>query len=536
MGALTLKSFPFELRGWDIEKFESLDPTDSFGTRTRVYISKNQVIQIEPDYDVQTSNTWLSDKGRQFFDEIFETWGNDNKNTSVKLKSWSTLINSLLKTLYIFDHCSKNTSKNYFFTIVFENLSIEILSLLLIISKNYSFLKIRRAENVKLKNDLETNFQLNPSTNKTMLKSSTLCLLLATNPRYEGYYLNLTLRQRVLKGNFKCFTIGSLINLTFPVSFLGSNLNIIKTITEGNNLTCQDLKNAKNPILVSNTELYKRNDSKNITEILKILKYSNVFSKTWNGLNILSPSLSETGTNMLSSFQPLSLKDLTNFSSLYLLNVDMQNIANIKKTVQLKLLEFGLNNQVEIKDKNLIVDVNHRINNNSQFYNDARFNNYLCLPHSMFYENDETFINTQGFTKRTTKLIFRKKTKNSWQILRRIIKQFKNELTFINNKDNNHIFFNSKKTIDFRNYINFHYHATQNLTNLNFYLVSKNRPYFLLNKNILSFKQKNTKIQKTKLQYWLNDFFSGGKDNYSHNSLTMANCSKILRSETTNFF
>lgn len=35
MGALTLKSFPFELRGWDIEKFESLDPTNSFGFNTR---------------------------------------------------------------------------------------------------------------------------------------------------------------------------------------------------------------------------------------------------------------------------------------------------------------------------------------------------------------------------------------------------------------------------------------------------------------------------------------------------------------------
>ena len=39
MGALTLKSFPFELRSWDIEKFESIDPTDSFGSKTRVYIS-----------------------------------------------------------------------------------------------------------------------------------------------------------------------------------------------------------------------------------------------------------------------------------------------------------------------------------------------------------------------------------------------------------------------------------------------------------------------------------------------------------------
>jgi hypothetical protein len=56
---LTLK-LSFELRGWDIEKFESIDPTDGFGSDTRVYISNNQVVQIEPDYNIQTFNTWLT--------------------------------------------------------------------------------------------------------------------------------------------------------------------------------------------------------------------------------------------------------------------------------------------------------------------------------------------------------------------------------------------------------------------------------------------------------------------------------------------
>jgi len=82
MGALTLKSFPFELRGWDIEKFESTDPTDGFGSSTRVYISKDQIVLIEPDYNSQTLNTWLTDKGRQFFDGIFGTWRIEEKNLS----------------------------------------------------------------------------------------------------------------------------------------------------------------------------------------------------------------------------------------------------------------------------------------------------------------------------------------------------------------------------------------------------------------------------------------------------------------------
>ena len=79
MGALTLKSFPFELRGWDIEKFESLDPTDSFGSNTRVYVNKDQIVLIEPDYNNNNFNTWLTDKGRQFFDGMFNSWSNLKK-------------------------------------------------------------------------------------------------------------------------------------------------------------------------------------------------------------------------------------------------------------------------------------------------------------------------------------------------------------------------------------------------------------------------------------------------------------------------
>jgi hypothetical protein len=63
--------------------------------------------------------------------------------------------------------------------------------MLLIISQNYSFIKLKRAEDVKVTNDLESDFQLNLVTDKLKLNSSTLCLLISSNPRYEGYYLNL---------------------------------------------------------------------------------------------------------------------------------------------------------------------------------------------------------------------------------------------------------------------------------------------------------------------------------------------------------
>jgi hypothetical protein len=91
---------------------------------------------------------------------------------------------------------------------------------------------------------------------------------LVTNTRYESYYLNLNLRQRFLKGNFKCLNLGSLIDLTFPSMFIGSNIKILKTIIEGNHFICQDLKISKNPLLITN-ELLK-DDGKNLLNFKNI--------------------------------------------------------------------------------------------------------------------------------------------------------------------------------------------------------------------------------------------------------------------------
>ena len=533
MGALTLKSFPFELRGWDIEKFESLDPTDSFGSNTKVYVSKDQIVLIEPDYNTNTLNTWLTDKGRQFFDGLFGAWNPNLKNDN-KLKPgfWTNILKNILETIYILDHCNKQNFKKKFLTIVVENVSIEIINILLILSQNYSFIQLRREENFKVSNDLEKNFQLNIASNKIKLNSSTLCLLISTNPRYEGYYLNLNLRQRFLKGNFKCLSIGSFIDLTFPVTFLGSTTGILKSIAEGNNLICQDLKSSKNPITVFNNELFKRNDHLATKQMLENLNFYTNGTK-FNGLNNLSPSLSETGLNITNNFLPLTLKDLNSFSLLYFINTTSNNSANIKKITELNLLNYNYMSKVKPVN-NLILDQNYKLNNNYQLTNGLNFSNYLHLPTSVFYENEETFINTEGFIKRTTKLISKKHTRNNWQIIRKILKHLKKKFVSLELKNNNLIFFNSNKIVNFKNYINFNYYATQNLVNLNFYLSIKTTPTVFTNQS--SFKPASNKFKKSKLKYWLDDFFTGSKDEYSQNSLVLTNCSKILRSETTNFF
>jgi hypothetical protein len=540
MGALTLKSFPFELRGWDIEKFESFDPTDSFGSNTRVYVSKDQIVLIEPEYDPNTFNTWLTDKGRQFFDGIFNiSYEKSNNNQKVKKHFWADILKSITEAVYMLNHCNKINFSKSNFVIVLDNLSFETLQIILLLKQNYPFIKLRKPDNSYLDNELESNFQLNIDSNRSKLSSSTLCLLISSNTRYEGYFLNLNLRQRFLKGNFKCIVLGSLIDLSFPVSFTGSSTKIIKSITEGNNVICQEIKESRNPLIVYNSELFKRIDSDNVLKLLQTFNYLSTINKSWNGLNMLSSSINESSVSSLSRISPITLKDFSNSSILYFINVTTNN-NNLKRLAELKLMNYGFYSMHKIKTE-LVLDQNYVINNNEnflkKFYLDdsVAFSGYMNLPSSMFYENEETYINTEGFFKRTVKLVSRKKTRSNWQIVRKMLKHFKKNIISLDKQNNELIYFNSDKIFNFKNYMSFNFNATQSLTSLSFYLTLRNNPTYFTQR-VKNFKQPTRKLNMTKLKYWLDDFFTGGRDEYSRNSLILSNCSRITRNESTNFF
>jgi hypothetical protein len=53
---------------------------------------------------------------------------------------------------------------------------------------------------------------------------------------------------------------------------------------------------------------------------------------------------------------------------------------------------------------------------------------------------------------------------------------------------------------------------------------------------MIYFKMKARKYITTKLKYWLDDFFSSNKDEYSQNSIILTDYSKVLRIKFTNFF
>ena len=523
MGALTLKSFSDELREWEFIEGEGIDPTDSFGVNLRLSIRENQIFLAEPN-DINTP--WLTDKGRLFFDGMFEI-------SSSKPTDWENFFREIAELIYFMDHLNFQKQNALSLIFAFENISLETLNMLYLLKQNCSLIDLRKVESYKAANDLESEYQLSLLTQKPKIQMSTLAILLNTNPRYEGYVLNLNLRQRFLKGDFKLFNIGSMLDLTFPVHNLGSNVQTVKALAEGTHLVCQDIKNAEFPLIISNTELLKRSDSKIFAQVFK---YASLVETAWNGLNVLNHNISSVGIQSLNKFLPLSSDDLGNFFGLYYINVSLSATANMKKLTELHLLN-AFSTKLSF-DNTIFIDQNSKLSNKVVYdkLKNKMFKDYYYLPSNLFMEDSETYINTQGLIKRTTKLLhFKKDAKTNWQITRRMYANSKSLMFFNNKKDNKLLNFDSINSFNFKNYVNFQFYAVQTLTSLSFYLNKQNSP---INKSMtLPLKSLKVKVYNTKMKNWLDDFFNNnGKDSFSYNSSVLINCSKIMRSSTTNFF
>ena len=85
--------------------------------------------------------------------------------------------------------------------------------------------------------------------NKSLLamQNSDLCLLIGTNPRYEGSLLNVHLRKKMLESKFKVAYIGTPLNLTYTAEHLGLGVKVLKEIfVDQKHPFINELRNAKN--------------------------------------------------------------------------------------------------------------------------------------------------------------------------------------------------------------------------------------------------------------------------------------------------
>ena len=286
-----------------------------------------------------------------------------------------------------------------------ENTSIEVLSLLHTLTKRYSFFKLRQPEQRLCNVDLEQNYLMESNFENKIQKSDT-CLLVGINSRYEGFKLNLKLRSRSLKGNFKLIRIGSLTNLTFSDITITNSTKILKSLVEGNNLFCQEFINSYNPILISNTEIFKRQDSPGFVNMLNFFtKYINLFSQSNQNspFNILHPSLGSVGFSNFHNLKTIQNKDFKGANMIYFVNNSFST-SNIKKLLNLKLLNYFQGYNLE---SNLLITQSSHLDTKliGKLKKGFFLNTHLHLPNAVFFETSGTYINTLGNMNKLNRII-----------------------------------------------------------------------------------------------------------------------------------
>jgi NADH dehydrogenase/NADH:ubiquinone oxidoreductase subunit G len=544
VGALTSKTHPFIGRKWELKIVNSIDFSDGFGLDIQVLIKNNRIVRIMPGYNsFDLMDNWITDKARFSFDGMFSAEREFNilhvtkRKTKMKaISSWNSVFKDLIYFIYFFDHLNRHALKIYKLIVIFSsNVSLEVISILHIISKKYYFFNIRKDDKKsQIDNDMEANFQLNLTLLQNILASTKHCMLVGVNTRFEGSFLNIKLRQRYKKGNFKLFLLGSLTDLTYSVSYIGSTLKSLKLLVEGNSLYCQELSTLYySPLTIYSSELYSRNDCKAIFELFNILKHqtTNFVTKYWSGkINVLNTKINEVGLNLLNKFQVFSVRDLKEAKGIYLINATVTSPA-IHKLLELKLLDYfyvAENFNLVLIDQNNIQSGLSNLNKNKHYNSYS----YFFLPTSIFFETSNTYINTEGLVKKMLKSVSTTyDTKTDWQILRKFL-FYSNTLCISGMKKlNRKIQFNCKSLFNFKNFVSFLYYSTENLINFCFYLTIKNNSFdFKRTKYQLSI----TKVYNTTFKRWLDDFYLGN-NSYCNYSYTMVECSATFRQVLTNF-
>jgi len=331
----------------------------------------------------------------------------NNKRKSLVSLSWQKLFKEFFCTLYFQNHLLNHFYQPYQITMCLSKaVSLEVLNLLNILTHKYSFFKLRQSESQNLNIDLEQNYLLNSDLTDSKILSSDTCLLVGINPRYEGSKLNLKLRSRYLKGNFNVLQIGSLLNLTFSNTNITSNLKVLRSLIEGNNLFCQEFVNSSNPTLISNIEISKREDSFCLTEMLKVLiKHINLFaqSESHSQLNILNSTLNDVGFVNYNNLNSLEYKDFKNSTGIYFVNNSFST-PNIQKLLSLKLLNFFKHHKSNNK---MLITQSSNLNVKlvTQLRKSFNLNNHLHLPNALLFETSGTYISTEGDVNKVTRIV-----------------------------------------------------------------------------------------------------------------------------------
>jgi hypothetical protein len=284
VGALTLKTIPFQIRPWEIQIIESIDLSDAIGSNIYLTYKGLDLCRVLPKKNKFINEAWLSNKARFYYELMVKP--NPQQNLFFPSLKQS-------KILYLLN----------------PDLDLNTLFILKKSMTNYSNVYSRLLNSTCLKTNL---FFLNTKLRIISINKHAMSVffLLNTNLEVENSILNIRIKSKI-KQSSTVVSFGSFYVSTFPVKFVRFLIKDFIDLIKGTHFFYSKKFLVLESIIFANKMLYDRLDS----SLIKLLTLKNL--KFYS----LSNFCNSEGSNIL-NFKKFNYKELKIATHIFGLGLD----------------------------------------------------------------------------------------------------------------------------------------------------------------------------------------------------------------------
>jgi NADH-quinone oxidoreductase subunit G len=224
VGALVSKPYSFEARPWELRKVPGIDVMDAVGTNIRIDHRFREVMRALPRINDDVNEEWAHDKTRHAVDGLVRNrldrpWV--RREGKLQPATWQEAFAIIAERV-------QGAGPDEVAALAGDLQDAEsIYALKKLVNSLGSTLHESRVDGARFDVSHPRSYRFNATI--AGIEEAGAILLVGTNPRWEASLVNTRIRKAV-KAGAKVFRIGAPVDLTYPVTELGTDLSLLGNV------------------------------------------------------------------------------------------------------------------------------------------------------------------------------------------------------------------------------------------------------------------------------------------------------------------
>jgi NADH-quinone oxidoreductase chain G len=284
VGALTGKPNAFKVRSWELKTIQSIDVYDSFGGNIGIQVRGDNIFRVIPLLNNNLNEEWITDRVRFAYDGLKK-----QRIWRPMFRKEQELVPMLWKDIFsvFIRKCFSDSWKMQ--VILGSMVELETIQTLYNFFAKFNLIHIKSLGLLKKCNDFRFNYMLNTCIKNIEL--ATVVVIFGINLRMELPLLGIRLRKIIRKKDISFFSIGVTENMYVLLRKVSNTQGSIYKFLEGKSWISVNLKRERKPLIFVGEDQI----GLELNVFDKLIKYTNVVTKEWIGLNYITVRASEVG-------------------------------------------------------------------------------------------------------------------------------------------------------------------------------------------------------------------------------------------------